>query len=100
MNEHHLAILIHRQAAKYGDKKALYYRDYDLSQWIPITWNQFSEKVKKAANALVELGIKECENIGVFSQNKPECLYTNFGAYANRVVTIPLYATSSSSQVQ
>jgi long-chain acyl-CoA synthetase len=100
MNEHHLAILVHRQAAKYGDKNALYFRDYNLSKWIPITWNQFSDKVKKAANALFELGVKECENIGVFSQNKPECLYTNFGAYANRVVTIPLYATSSPSQVQ
>lgn len=100
MNENHLAVLVHRQAEKYGDKKALYYRDYDLSQWIPITWNQFSMRVKQAANALFDLGIKECENIGVFSQNKPECLITDFGAYANRAVTIPLYATSSPSQVQ
>ena len=100
MNEHHLAVLVHRQAEKYGDREALYYRDYDKSQWLSITWNQFSQKVKKAANALFDLGIRECENIGVFSQNKPECLITNFGAYANRAVTIPLYATSSSSQVQ
>lgn len=100
MNEHHLAVLVHRQAEKYGDRNALYYRDYDKSQWIPITWNQFSVKVKQAANALFESGIKECENIGVFSQNKPECLITDFAAYANRAVTIPLYATSSSSQVQ
>lgn len=100
MNEHHLAVLIHRQAEKYGDKNALYYRDYDKSQWIPITWNEFSQTVKQAANALFDLGIKECENIGVFSQNKPECLITDFAAYDNRAVTIPLYATSSPAQVQ
>lgn len=100
MNEHHLAVLVHRQAEKYGDKNALYYRDYDKSQWIPITWNEFSQAAKQTANALFELGIKECENIGVFSQNKPECLIADFAAYDNRAVTIPLYATSSPAQVQ
>ena len=48
---------------------------------------------------MVALGIKEQENVGVFSQNMPECLYVDFGAYATRVVTIPLYATSSEAQV-
>ena len=74
--------------------------DYETSQWIPITWNQFSQTVRQVANALVELGVQEEENIGIFSQNKPECLYVDFGAFANRAVTIPLYATSSPAQAQ
>ncbi len=97
---HHLSVLVHRQAEKYGDKIALRYRDYETSQWIPITWNQFSATVRQASSAMIELGIKEEENIGIFSQNKPECLYTDFAAFANRAVTIPLYATSSSAQAQ
>ena len=48
---------------------------------------------------MVALGIKEQENVGVFSQNMPECFYVDFGAYATRAVTIPLYATSSEAQV-
>ena len=48
---------------------------------------------------MVALGINEQENVGVFSQNMPECFYVDFGAYATRVVTIPLYATSSEAQV-
>lgn len=96
----HLSVLIHRQAEKYGDKVALKYRDYDLSEWIPVTWNKFSQTVRKVSRALISLGVDEQENIGVFSQNKPECLYMDFGAYADRVVTIPLYATSSPAQVQ
>ena len=44
--------------------------------------------------------MQEEENIGIFSQNKPECLYVDFGAFANRAVTIPLYATSSPAQAQ
>lgn len=100
MTYHHLSVLVHRRAEKYGDKVALKYRDYETSQWIPITWNQFSQTVRQVANALVELGAQEEENIGIFSQNKPECLYVDFGAFANRAVTIPLYATSSPAQAQ
>ena len=98
MTYHHLSVLVHRQAEKYSSKIALKFRDYQLSQWIPITWNQFSQTVRHAANAMVTLGVEELENIGTFSQNKPECLYTDLAAFANRAVTVPLYATSSSAQ--
>lgn len=100
MDDHHLSVLVHRQAAKYGERVALRYRDYDKNQWIPVSWNEFSEIVARASRALVALGVCEEENIGVFSQNKPECLYVDFAAFANRAVSIPLYATSSAAQVQ
>lgn len=100
MAYHHLSVLIHRQAEKYGDKMALKYRGYETAQWIPITWNEFSRTVRQAANAFVALGAEEQRNIGIFSQNKPECLFTDFSAFANRLVTIPLYATSSPAQAQ
>lgn len=100
MTYDHLSVLVHRRAEKYGDKVALKYRDYETAQWIPITWNQFSQTIRQAANALVALEVKEQENIGIFSQNKPECLYADFAAFANRLVTIPLYATSSPAQAQ
>ena len=64
------------------------------------SWKQFSESVRQAANAFVALGVEEQENIGIFSQNKPEWFYVDFGAFANRAVTIPFYATSSPAQAQ
>lgn len=100
MNCPHLSILVHKQAEKYGNRVALRYRDYETERWVPVTWNQFSAVVRTAACALLELGIKEQENIGVFSQNKPECLFVDFAAFADRAVSIPLYATSSEAQVQ
>lgn len=100
MTYHHLAVMVHRRAEQYGDKIAMRYRDYETAQWIPITWNQFSQTVRRVANALVKLGVQEQENIGVISQNKPECLYVDFAAFANRAVSIPLYATSSPAQAQ
>ena len=49
---------------------------------------------------MAEFGIEVQENIGVYSQNMPQCLYTDFGAYANRVVSIPMYATNSPGQIE
>ncbi len=100
MNNYHLSVLVHTQAEKYGEKVALRYRDYQTSQWIPITWNQLSDTTRKAANAFVKLGVNEEENIGVFAQNMPEWFYVDFGAFANRLVPIPFYATSSAAQAQ
>lgn len=99
MNNSCLSRLIPLQADKYGDKIALKYRDYTQSLWVPVTWNQFAEKVNEVSNAMMALGVRVQENMGVFSQNKPECLYVDFGAFAVRGVTIPLYATSSEAQV-
>lgn len=100
MNYYHLSVLVDRQAEKYGDRIALRYRDYETSQWLSVSWNQFSETNRVAANALVALGVKEEENIAIFSQNMPECFYTEFSAFANRAVSVPLYATSSATQAQ
>ncbi|MEG1645422.1 MAG: long-chain fatty acid--CoA ligase [Alistipes sp.] len=100
MQFEHFSVLVHHQAKKYGNKTALKYRNYQTSEWIPISWNEFSQSVRQTANAMVALGIEVQENIGIFSQNKPECLFVDFGAYANRAVTVPLYATCSASQVE
>ena len=82
MSSSFLSVLIQRQAGKYGDRVALRYRDYKTETWIPVSWNQFAATVKTVSNALIELGIGIQENIAVFSQNKPECLYVDFPGYA------------------
>lgn len=99
LNNCHLSRLIAEQAQKYGDREALRYRDYAKNCWVPVSWKQFAAQVGRVSRSLLELGVRVQENIGVFSQNKPECLYTDFGAYGVRAVTIPFYATSSVAQV-
>ena len=99
MSQTRFSALIHQQAKKYGDRVALKHRDYKTNTWIPTTWNQFSDAVRKVSNSLVELGVEVQENIGVFTQNKPESLFMDFGAFGVRAVTVPLYATSSEAQV-
>ena len=96
----HLSRLIHDQAEKYGDREVLIYKDFGGSEWKSYSWNQFSDMVKKVSNALLNVGVKVQENVGVFSQNSVQYLFCDFGAWGIRAVTIPFYATSSEQQIQ
>lgn len=96
----HLSRLIHDQAKKYGDREVLIYKDFGGSEWKSYSWNQFSDMVKKVSNALLNLGVRVQENLGIFSQNSVQYLFCDFGAWGVRAVTIPFYATSSEQQIQ
>ena len=99
-NNSHLAVLIHEQAKQYGDREVLIYKDFGGTEWKSYSWNEFSTAVKRVSNALLNLGVKVQENIGVFSQNSAQYLFCDFGAWGIRAVTIPFYATSSEQQIQ
>lgn len=96
----HLSVLIHEQARKYGSRTALTFRLFGKNMWESVSWEHFSQRVKQVSNALLELGVRPQDNLAVFSQNCVEYLYTDFGAYGVRAVTIPFYATSSEQQIQ
>ena len=96
----HLSVLIHEQAKKYGARPVLTFRSFGSLKWKTVSWNQFSMRVKEVSNALLNLGLKPQETIAVFAQNCIQYLYTDFGAYGVRVISIPFYATSSEQQIQ
>jgi len=98
--KYHLSTLVHKQAAKYGDRQVLIYRDFGSLKWKSLSWNKFSQLVKQVSNAMLNLGVGVQENVGVFAQNCVEYLYTDFGAFGIRAVTVPFYATSSEQQIQ
>jgi long-chain acyl-CoA synthetase len=97
---YHFSELIYRQAEKYGNRTELLYRDDKTAQWLNVSWNEFAEKVRLTSQALIDYGIGVQENIGIYSQNMPQCLYTNFGAFGIRAVEVPMYATSSPEQIR
>ena len=95
-----LPSLIQSQAARYGSRAAMLFRDDQQQKWKEISWDDFARTVSRVSASLLELGIGVQENIAVFSQNMPECLFVDFGAYGIRAVTIPFYATASEMQVK
>ena len=99
-NNSHYSVLIHEQAEKYGNRAALTFRMFGSLEWKQVSWKQFSLRVKQVSNAMLNLGVKPQESIVVFAQNCIQYLYTDFGAYGIRAISIPIYATSSEQQIQ
>ena len=96
----YLSVIVHDLAKEYGSKKALTFRNFGSLKWLSVDWNQFSLRVKQVSNAMLNLGLKPKDKIAVFSQNCIHYLYTDFGAYGIKVISIPFYATSSEQQIQ
>lgn len=95
----HLGELVHNQAKKYKKRTALKYQS-SKDRWKNMSWSELSSKVMKTAQAMAEMDIVPQENIGIYSQNMEKYLITDFAAFANRAVMVPMYATSSPSQVE
>ncbi len=87
--------LIPKQCAKYGEREALRFRDYETQVWSSLTWKDFAQQIDRAAGALLVGGVEEQGRVCLFTQNCPEILITHFGAFYNRAIPVPIYATSS-----
>ena len=94
----HLGGLVHKQAQKYGKKTAILYQD-PAGEWLHLSWNELSDKIMKAAQALAEMALKPGDKVGIYSQNMEKYLVADFAVFANKVVMVPMYATSSPQQV-
>jgi long-chain acyl-CoA synthetase len=100
MEKLHFAQLIFAQAKKYGERTALCYRENINDEWTNLSWNAMANQVSALAKAFVELGVAEQHRVAQFSQNKVENLIVDFALFADRAVMVPMYATSTVSQVE
>ncbi len=92
--------LIEIQAEKYGKRPVIYDRNKLTDPWLSLNWEEFNDKVRYVARMLVHLGIESQMRIAQFSQNKSENLIVDFAAFSIRAVVVPIYPTSSQSQVE
>ena len=96
----HFSKFVFAKARKRGNHRILFYRDNSLAKWVGITWSELAEKVQTTARAMVQVGVKEHDNIAICSQNKPHCVIVDFANFANRAVSVPMYATASAPQIE
>ena len=95
-----LTFLVKNRVSGDGCREAIRYKSCHDCGWIGTTWNEFGEMVDKTACALEIVGVAPQGTVAVFSANRPEILYTDFGAFANRAVPVSIYSTSSAAQVR
>jgi long-chain acyl-CoA synthetase len=95
----HFARLIFEKAAKREQHHILYYKDTEQNKWVGMSWRELADKIQETACALIEIGVKEHDNIAIYSQNKPENIIVDFANFAVRAASVPIYATQSASQI-
>ncbi|CAH1795346.1 unnamed protein product [Owenia fusiformis] len=64
----------------------------------PFTWTHYNDVLTRASNVGAGLIYKGSEpgnksHIGIYSQNRPEYVYSEFGCYVYSMVIVPLYDT-------
>ncbi len=100
MSYPHFAEMVFLQAQKYGDKNAMYYKNIENNTWEGVSWISLAKQVKSASKALFDIGLRNEDKVAVFSQNKPETFTVDFAIFGIRGVTVPIFATSTESQVE
>lgn len=95
-----LTNIIISQSEKYGRRPAMSFINAKGEFQPEIAWADFAADVMDVACGLEIMGLKPADSIALFSANRPEILVTDFAAYYNRAVTVPIYSTSSPEQVE
>lgn len=95
-NEKHIALMMLERVKKFGAKTALMDKPYGT--WEGTSWESFGQQIKMVAKALIEMGVKEKEMIGIFSQNKADWTIADIGILSTRAVSVPVYATNSAEE--
>lgn len=97
---HHMATMVVQQTQKYNHATCLKVRNKTTGIWEKVSWLQVNERVRRTAQALIEYGVERQSHIGVYSENMDKFIYCDLAAFAIRAITVPMYATSSPSQVK
>lgn len=84
----------------HGMEEAVHFKHNDSKQWESYTWDELSILIRKTSAALLSLGVKSQENVGIFSQNKVEWSIADLGIMGTGAVTVPIYATNTASQAK
>lgn len=89
--------LFRQQARRRPDAPAL--RHHDGAAWRTISWRDYERAVAETAAGLRAWGLVPGDRVGLLSGNRPEWHIADVAILVAGLVTTPVYATSSSTQV-
>jgi len=84
-------------ARDHGDRPAMRYRGE--AGWEVLTWSDYERDARQVAAGLAELGVEAGERVGIVSANCVEWHLADLGSMVNGSVSVPVYPTSSPSQI-
>jgi long-chain acyl-CoA synthetase len=98
MNAQNLAELHRRQAERLGPRPALRVKHYGLYR--DLNWDDYRTEALACAAALVDVGVRPGDRVGLLSENRLEWLIADLGLLAAAAVNVPPHAPLSARQVQ
>lgn len=87
-----------RAAQAYGDKKVAM-REKEYGIWVPITWKQYYENVKRIALGMVALGLQKEDKVAMIGDNRPEALWAEMAAMCVGAIGVWLFQDSLIDEV-
>jgi long-chain acyl-CoA synthetase len=97
MTDRNLPALFRRQAERLGPRPALRFRRHGLYQ--DLSWHDYHEQALACAAALVDVGIRPGDRVGLLSENRVEWLLADMGILAAGAVNVPPHAPLTAQQV-
>lgn len=94
----HFVNRLRLQAKNFANRTALCFQE--RGKWCDMQWSAFQQEIDNLSLALIAQGIEIQDKIGIFAHNMPRWSIVDFGAMQARVVTVPIYATNTPSQVE
>ena len=68
-------------------------------EWQGITWREYAEAVRRAANGLLSIGVDRGDRVSLISLNRPEWHESDLAIMSLGAVTVPIYVTNSPPQL-
>ena len=84
--------------AKHGGRAAL--RVKRDGEWKTVTWSTYGRDVRRAARALIKLGVQPGQGVSLIGQNNPEWLVADVGAIFAGAMPAGIYTTNSAEQAR
>jgi long-chain acyl-CoA synthetase len=81
------------RAEQYDEKPFLWAKKN--KEWLPLSWNETSLKVKEFAGGLRSFGIKPGDKVVIVSENRPEWIIADLAINLIGAITVPAYTTNT-----
>jgi len=75
-------------------------REKDFGIWQEYSWARTWDLVETAAHGLLELGVEVGDRVAIHSEDRPEWIILDLAAVAVRGVTVGLYPTNPTAEVE
>jgi len=94
----HLAHIFQRNARDYPQDTAIRFRKNH--RYLNLSWAEVWERILQTAQGLKNVGVQANSKVAIWSNNRPEWVFSDMGALCLGAASVPVYVTLAASEIQ